>query len=300
MSPPFTLIHISDLHVHRLPRRPGDWLSKRGVGALNLLLRRAREHPIARARRMVEVLEAMEWNHLVITGDLTQLALDTEFERLHNLLSPLLARGPERITVLPGNHDRYVDDAAGRAAQARLFGAYFGGAGDSGEGGATAAIGTKRLTEHWWLAAWDSTRVTRAFDATGLVRPETLRATEAWIAGLPPGARVIVANHYPVATPTEHPSPHLHDLVNREEVLAWLQSHPVTLYLHGHVHHNWTMTLPGLNGGLRIVNSASTTRVPRPTDRSAFHRITLRGTDAEIEPMRLESSTSSAGTSRED
>jgi hypothetical protein len=62
----------------------------------------------------------------------------------------------------------------------------------------------------------------------------------------------------------------------------------VALYLHGHVHHNWTISVPGREGPLLIVNSASTTRVPRPEDRSAFHRIELNGPEAAIYPLRLD------------
>jgi hypothetical protein len=37
-----------------------------------------------------------------------------------------------------------------------------------------------------------------------------------------------------------------------------------------------------------MVNSASTTRAPRPEDRSAFHRIELNGPEAAIYPLRLD------------
>ncbi len=274
----YKVIHISDPHFHRLPTRAADWLSKRGIGALNLIFQRAYQYPLARARKMVEVIRSQPWDHLVITGDLTQLALDAEFALAHDILEPLLEGGAERVTVVPGNHDRYVDDPGARAAFRRYFGGF------SGEG----EIATKQLTERWWLAAWDSTRVTRAFDATGRVRAETLAATERWLAGLPADARVAIANHYPVLSPPEHPSPHLHDLDNREEVLQWLLSHPVELYLHGHVHRNWVMTLEEGMRPLTMVNSASTTRLPRPDDPSALHRIELTEGGAEVFPLRLD------------
>lgn len=279
MSEPFRLIHISDLHFHHVPRRVTHWLSKRGVGALNLLLQRKRDYPLERARRLVAHLDGMAWDHLVITGDLTQLSLEEEFELAHRTLRPLLARGPERVTVLPGNHDCYVQDREMREAYAHYFGAYFG----EGE------IATKRLTERWWMAGWDSTRPTPPLNASGKVRGETLRATEAWLRDLPPDARVIVANHYPIASPRDYPMPHMHDLENREAVYDWLMARPVDLYLHGHVHKNWILTVEnnGAKRPLRLVNSASTTRVPRPGDHSAYHRIELTGPVADIYPLRF-------------
>ncbi|MEE8554608.1 MAG: metallophosphoesterase family protein [bacterium] len=274
----YKVIHISDPHFHRLPTRAAEWMSKRGIGALNLMLRRAHQHPLARARKMVEAIRSQPWDHLVITGDLTQLALDAEFALAREILEPLLEGGAERVTVVPGNHDRYVDDPRARAAFRRYFGDF------SGEG----EISTKQLTERWWLAGWDSTRATRAFDASGRVRPETLAATERWLAGLPAGARVAIANHYPVLSPPDYPSPHLHDLDNREEVLQWLLAHPIELYLHGHVHRNWVMTLEEGMRPLTVVNSASTTRLPRPGDPSALHRIELTEAGAEVFPLHLD------------
>ena len=127
----------------------------------------------------------MEWDHLVITGDLTQLSLEEEFELAHETLEPLLRRGEARVTILPGNHDRYVADPETWAAYRARFGRFFG----------DADIVTRRLTDHWWLVGWDSTRATPPLNATGEVRRATLEATEAWLATLPDDARVVVAIH---------------------------------------------------------------------------------------------------------
>jgi 3',5'-cyclic AMP phosphodiesterase CpdA len=272
---PFALIHVSDLHVHRLPRHPGLYFSKRALGAANLVLRRGRRFPPARARALVAQLAALDWQHLLVTGDLTQLGTAAEFARARDLLAPLLARGPRAVTVLPGNHDRYVPEPPGRGA----FEAHFG------EYALSGALLTRQLTECWWLAAWDSAVPAPWNSAAGRVAPETLAATSAWLAGLPAGARVIVANHYPVFFPPPHQYAAHHDLTNQEAVARWLLEHPVRLYLHGHIHHNWVHTVAGAHDPLTCVNSASSTQRPRPRDRSAFHRIVLEGTEFRIEPM---------------
>jgi 3',5'-cyclic AMP phosphodiesterase CpdA len=273
------LMHISDLHFHRLPRRPGRYLSKRALGALNLALRRRQLFPPERARRLVERLAALEWRHLLITGDLTHLGTPEEFALARRTLAPLLERGPEAVTVLPGNHDRYVRERIPGAFEA-AFGAFAPAWRDG--------LATRRLTEHWWLALWDSALPAPWFSAAGRVRPETLAATEAWLAGLPAGARVIVAAHYPVFFPPPHRFRRNHDLTNQEQVADWLRTHPVRLYLHGHIHHNWVHTVTGHQGPLTAVNSASSTQRPRPQDPSAFHRIVLSGPDFHIEPLRVE------------
>lgn len=278
MSDPLILMHISDLHFHRLPRRAGAYLSKRALGAANLVLRRRRLFPLQRAQRLVERLQRERWTHLLITGDLTQLGTEEEFALAREVLAPLLARGPEAVTVLPGNHDRYVAEPPGEGAFERHFGAF---AGDP-------RLHTRHLGGRWWLAVWDSAVPAPWTAASGRVRPETLDATEAWLAGLPAGAWVIVANHYPAFFPAPHRYRRSHDLTNQEQVAAWLLDHPVRLYLHGHIHHNWVHTVAGRHGPVTSVNSASTTQRPRPTDRSAYHRIVLDNEEYEVQPQRLE------------
>ena len=278
MSDPFILMHISDLHFHRLPRHPAAYASKRAFGALNLVLRRAREFPLSRARALVEKLAASDWNHLLITGDLTQLGTSAEFDLAREVLSPLLAAGPERVTVIPGNHDRYVREARGRGAFEAHFGKFSGG----------RPLFARSLTDQWWLAAWDSARPAPWNSAAGRVDSETLRATSAWMDGLPEGARVMVANHYPVFFPPERPYRRGHDLINQEEVEAWVLARPVPLYLHGHVHHPWVVTAEGAHGRITAVNSAASTRHGGADGAPAYHRIELRGRAFRIDPQFLE------------
>ena len=64
-----TIIHISDLHFHTYPQYFRDWKSKRILGAANLLFRRKRQFPLRRAKRLVEQIQKMNWDHLVISGD---------------------------------------------------------------------------------------------------------------------------------------------------------------------------------------------------------------------------------------
>lgn len=278
VSAPFALMHISDLHFHRLPRRVGAYASKRLLGAANLVLRRHRLFPVARAERLVQRLQRMDWAHLLITGDLTHLGTAEEFALARKVLEPLLERGPEAVTVLPGNHDRYVREPGGAGTFEEYFGEYAG----QGE------LRTRQLTEHWWLAAWDSAEPAGWSSAAGRVRQETLTATDTWMAGLPAGARVIVANHYPVFFPAPHRYKRSHDLVNQEAVADWLLNHPVRLYLHGHIHHNWVHTVDGRHGPLTVVNSASSTQRPRPFESSAFHRIVLDGPSFHVDAHALD------------
>src|SRR3954469_15113767 len=64
-----------------------------------------------RVRRFVRALEgawASGAEHVLITGDLTEDGTDEQFELLGQVLGASRLR-PEQITLIPGNHDAYVD-----------------------------------------------------------------------------------------------------------------------------------------------------------------------------------------------
>lgn len=273
-----TLIHISDLHFHRVPRRPSQWFSQRFLGAANLVLRRAYQFPLERAVRLVHMLDGMDWDHLVITGDLTQLSLEEEFALARQTLEPLLARGPERITVVPGNHDRYVPDSQPHNGFEAYFGEFFG----KGE------IRTADLNDTWHLAAWDSAVVSPPMMAWGEVSQKTLKATSQWIKELPENSRVVLANHYPLEFKFPFRYVPSHDLREYRKVKQWLEKQPVDLYLHGHIHSNWILHKEDKGRTCTHVNSASSTAVPTRRQRSSFHRIIFQGEQFEVQPLAVD------------
>ena len=115
-----TIIHISDLHFHSYPKKLSEYNAKRILGATNLFIRRSREFPIKRAELLVERIKEMEWDNLVISGDITQLSLEKEFSMAREILDPLLQQN-DRVTVIPGNHDRYVNQQQGKDLLSKYF-----------------------------------------------------------------------------------------------------------------------------------------------------------------------------------
>jgi 3',5'-cyclic AMP phosphodiesterase CpdA len=103
----FRLAHISDPHLGPLPPvRPRDLMNKRFFGWLSWVRRRRALHRPAVLGALAEDLKALAADHLVVTGDLTNIALPGEFTRVAAWLGTLGA--PETISVIPGNHDAYV------------------------------------------------------------------------------------------------------------------------------------------------------------------------------------------------
>lgn len=109
-SPTLRLGHISDLHVLALAGVPlRAWASKRVTGLANLALGRRGAHAIAIAEALPAALSAAGVHHVLCTGDLTNLSLDAEFERAAAIIAAI--GGPDRVTLIPGNHDVYTRGA---------------------------------------------------------------------------------------------------------------------------------------------------------------------------------------------
>lgn len=101
------IAHVSDLHV--LSRTAAHWRSivfnKRLTGYANLVLRRGRVHLREDPVRTLEAA-AGQSDHLVVTGDITNLSLEHEYAEAYALLADVARR--TEVTVVPGNHDSYL------------------------------------------------------------------------------------------------------------------------------------------------------------------------------------------------
>src|SRR3546814_1695398 len=103
----FKLAHISDPHLGPLPPvRVAELLNKRFFGWLSWVRRRRALHRPEVLAALAADLAGLAPDHLVVTGDLTNIALPGEFVQVGRWLEGLGA--PEGVTVVPGNHDAYV------------------------------------------------------------------------------------------------------------------------------------------------------------------------------------------------
>ncbi|HBL54657.1 MAG TPA: metallophosphoesterase [Candidatus Lambdaproteobacteria bacterium] len=274
-----TIVHISDLHFHTYPQNFREWKSKRIIGTGNLFLHRARQFPIKRAKQLVEQIQNMKWDHLVISGDLTQLSLERGFSLARETLEPLL-KDPERVTIIPGNHDRYVKHSAANDYYKQYFGEFFG----------DEEIHVCKLNSDWVIVGWDSAHPNDWLTAAGTVRRSTIRATEKLLLSFPEKTRFVIVNHYPLTFPEGWKFDQFHELYNLIPVRNWILRHPnIRLYLHGHIHRNWTHHLPRVSTPeLLLVNSASSTSTPYTGQKSSFHQIDLQEDNVRVTPIMLE------------
>lgn len=102
-----TLAHLSDIHLAPLPPvRPAQLIGKRITGYLNWKLKRQKSLEGDGLTRLVRHLREQSPDLTVITGDLSNLALDAEANTVHNWLETV--GPPESVCLVPGNHDAYV------------------------------------------------------------------------------------------------------------------------------------------------------------------------------------------------
>lgn len=229
----YRVVHISDLHLWRIPANPLLWRGKRLLGLSNLVLRRGRRFRREALPELLAEIERDSADHLVVSGDLTTTSLDLEFEDFGKAFDSWLG-DPYRATLVPGNHDRYTRPAV----RERVFERHFSPL--CGEGNFPFR---KELAPGLALIGFDPCRP-NPFSARGeapgealvsltrLLGEERSRGTQA----------LLFVCHYPAEAPAKHRR-HLkgHDLVNGEELLALFQGFPIpTWWLHGHIHHPWS------------------------------------------------------------
>lgn len=103
----FTLAHLSDVHLAPLPRvAPGKLLNKRFFGFQSWRRNRVRVHFREIADAIRDDINQAAPDHVAITGDLVNIALEEEFSQAAGWLQAF--GPPDHISVVPGNHDAYV------------------------------------------------------------------------------------------------------------------------------------------------------------------------------------------------
>lgn len=105
-------IHVSDIH-HQVDWGARSWASSGLQGLLGRVelhgLGRLARFSKARERweRILEDIDGHAPDHVLLTGDLTAMGHPDELHAMLETLTPLLSAG--RLTLIPGNHDRYVE-----------------------------------------------------------------------------------------------------------------------------------------------------------------------------------------------
>jgi 3',5'-cyclic AMP phosphodiesterase CpdA len=212
-----------------MPRvSPRALMNQRVLGYLSWQRRRYRVHRREVLDALVEDLRAQDPDHIAITGDLVNISLPAEFVQAASWLRQLGA--PEGITVIPGNHDAYVE-VKWREAWAH-WSDYM--CGDVGSGREADDFPFLRRRGPIAVIGMSTAVATPPTFATGRLGRPQLRRLEDMLATLDGEdcCRILLLHHPPVATMTDY----RRRLVDADEFADVLAGYPVDLVLCGHQH----------------------------------------------------------------
>jgi 3',5'-cyclic AMP phosphodiesterase CpdA len=263
--------HFSDLHLLALDGVPARrFLNKRLTGWINLRLKRARAHHASTAVAIAREIARLGVDHVVVTGDLTNLALEAEFELAREVLERDLGLDPSQVTVVPGNHDLYTRGAH----RARRFEQYFARwlVSDLPEvvGASGAVFPVVKLRGHVAFVAVCSAVPRPPLVAAGEVGDLQLAALDR-VLGHPEVARrtVVVAIHHPPFQLASRYKLHLEGLRDAPALLARMSGLSRGLVLHGHLHRRLQRALPTSTGSVLQVGATSASLHHDAPDRMA-------------------------------
>jgi 3',5'-cyclic AMP phosphodiesterase CpdA len=263
----FRIAHVSDLHVLAPAgvelRRV--LFNKRITGYANLLTKRGR---VYRRDYLLSVLAAAasDADHLVVTGDITNLSLEGEYEEATRLLAEV-ARTTE-VTVVPGNHDIYLPGVSRERRFPHHFKAYF--ASDLPEYALDLPAGhfpSVKLRGPSAIIGLTSAVPRPPFISAGYVGHEQLAALKQLLRHPEVVRRtpVVLVHHSPFDSRfwLEQLQGGLVDAKALRHVLAVL---PRGLVLYGHLHIRRHTRLPTTSGALAVI-SATAAALDHPDDR---------------------------------
>lgn len=240
----FTLAHLSDPHLPPLPKpRLIELAGKRVFGYVNWTRNRHKYQRREVLDALVADVKAQAPDHIAVTGDLVNLALDAEFAPARAWLDGV--GPPDRVTTIPGNHDAYVRATYHRFGE--TFAPYL--ASDNGSAGFPALRRRGPLA----LISLSTAVPTLPLMATGTLGHNQLAALERVLERLATEDvfRVLLV-HHPLKSDARHKR-----MTDAADLLALLKRHGVELVLHGHDHIHSTMWFEGPNGNIPAIGVPS-------------------------------------------
>lgn len=276
------IAHFSDLHVLALEGVGwARYMNKRLTGVANLALRRAPLDELsgawrAAAERMPKRFRKKDFHrtefvrtvareiaktrvdHVAITGDVTNLALEPEFAAARTILEGELHLGPGDISLVPGNHDLYTRGALKQRRFGQFFADYTHCDIDAGVDIGSGHFPYVKLRGPCAIIGLSSAVPRLPFVAAGVLGNAQLDALSRALEHpeVKRRAPVILLHHPPLGpqSKTKMITEGLHDAAEFQERL---QALPRGLVLHGHLHKRMQGRIPTKWGALTVVGAAS-------------------------------------------
>jgi 3',5'-cyclic AMP phosphodiesterase CpdA len=283
------IAHLSDLHLLSLEGAvPFRLFNKRLTGYVNLRLKRGSQHKAFAVEAVARAIRRHDVDHVVITGDVTNLALEVEFDLVKRLLLSDLGLPPEAVSMVPGNHDTYTRGAH----RTRRFQAWFQDCmrSDLPELAAPETGGAYPFVHLRGPAAIIGL-------TTALPRPPLMASGELGRAQLRALARIlehpevrartpVLLQHHPWHNPASRAKTLFEGLWDADEEAAALADVERGLLLHGHLHRRVHRTLATSRGHLDAIGATSASLVHAVPARMAGYNVYELDAAGGIEALR--------------
>ncbi|MBX6321650.1 MAG: metallophosphoesterase [Rhodospirillaceae bacterium] len=277
----FTLAHFSDPHLSASMPRPRvhELKAKRALGYLSWRLRRRAVHGGPVLDALVADLRQAAPDHVVVTGDITNISLPEEFARAGRWLRAL--GDPRHVSVIPGNHDAYVGVPWEKSlAEWSLF---MTGAPPWPDDGSAVERPVAHLEDFPFVRRRGPVAIiglstalpTPIGSAAGRIGPRQIGLLKDRLEALASRAvfRVVLIHHPPVG----HASRPSRSLLDSEAFQAVIASHGAELVLHGHTHRSLLTHLPSPAGPVPVIGVPSASaRAHGRKDHARYHLYRIR------------------------
>jgi 3',5'-cyclic AMP phosphodiesterase CpdA len=253
MDTTVTIAHLTDVHLGPIAGfHPPYWNLKRAMGYYNWARKRRHAYQRPVLDRLVADMHAEGPDHIAVTGDLANIGLPQE--HVHALAWLEGLGHPQRVTVIPGNHDIY--SAIGRDPGTRRWAPYMV---SDARGAAVADAGADfpfvRMVGRVALVAVNSAVPTPPVIAWGRVGSDQLARLATVLDRLrQAGLFRLVLIHHPPLPGQASPTRGLRDAAALEQVLL---RHGADLVIHGHNHLNMLAWAKGASGTFPVVGAPS-------------------------------------------
>jgi 3',5'-cyclic AMP phosphodiesterase CpdA len=264
----FRVGHLSDLHATPVRfRSPRELHAKRLLGWLSWQVRRSHVHRPDVLEALIEDLHRLAPDQVVVTGDLTNVACEQEFVAARTWLRRI--GPPERVSIVPGNHDAYAPIPRERSWD-HWSEFLRSDPGSGADGAASDAFPTLRVRSAVAFVGLSSAQPTALGQATGTLGAAQLARLASLLERLADSdlCRILLLHHPPI----EGLVSRRRTLTDAEALRGVLRRTGVDLVLHGHGHRTLIGSVEGPSGPIPVVGARSSSDVGlRPEKRAQYH-----------------------------
>ncbi|MEE9345072.1 MAG: metallophosphoesterase [Methylococcales bacterium] len=262
----FCFTHLTDPHLSSLENAQYRQLfNKRLLGYLSWKTRRQHHHLPSILAALISDMKTIKPDHVVISGDLTHIGLDDEFDQVANWLPSI--GFPEQVTIIPGNHETYI-----KSTWHETFAKWHDYlAADSTPADSPVEFPTLRVRHPIALIGLNSAYPSAPFLATGkLGNQQLIKLGKLLEQTKQQGLyRVVIVHHPPIPGICKWRK----RLIDASGLKEILKQHGTELVLYGHTHKTEYRELPIVNGTIPLISLSSASSISDQHSRRASYAV---------------------------